>query len=487
MKKGSAMPAEATGEKLHTKRKKMTRAMLAGFVCVVLVFLALFVRNYIRKTAYRADMKRLTSEAYDGIYLSMSGERSFLEEDLAYYMAETIVGCSYTPVSFQEIERYLNAISRSENTLKKLYLDVDPDALWEKCGKKEKNWNQGMSKICDFLDANPNLQAVVYFPAHSLEYWASVTDEERDIFYTVCRNFLDAMSTYPNARVVFFGNREWMIGNPDCYGEEGSLTEEAAREMWIVSVADTKYDLTQVNFEASMQGLENLIRESTETEVSISNLESWDIVYFGDSVIGNYEDCFSIPGVVSGLTGAEGYNLAVGGSSASILKEGDDSFLHRIAYFQGNEVSILGRAAEGCEQLVFVINYGLNDYFSGVEIENNADGYDDETYAGALRIGIETLQNTYPDAIILLASPNYITSFERGTEIVGEGGWVLTDYVAMAKKIAEEKRIYFFNTYENLGTDGDDADDYLVDMVHPNEQGRFLFGEKIAEVLSAMK
>lgn len=64
-------------------------------------------------------------------------------------------------------------------------------------------------------------------------------------------------------------------------------------------------------------------------------------------------------------------------------------------------------------RLCFVINYGLNDYFSGYAVDDPEDPYDTVTYCGALRTGIRSLQEAYPDALILLAAPNYITFLKR--------------------------------------------------------------------------
>ena len=61
------------------------------------------------------------------------------------------------------------------------------------------------------------------------------------------------------------------------------------------------------------------------------------LVFFGDSVIGNYTDSASIPGVVAGLTGAAVYNCGYGGNSAALGEERTISLPGIVdAFFQGN-------------------------------------------------------------------------------------------------------------------------------------------------------
>ena len=112
------------------------------------------------------------------------------------------------------------------------------------------------------------------------------------------------------------------------------------------------------------------------------------------------------------------------------------------------------------DKLCFVINYGLNDYFEGYPLEKYCDG---------LENGIRTLRDAYPNAHILVISSNYILSFEKGTAPKGA-----------AEEIAAAEGVDFLNINEILQWNADNAAKYLADSIHPNEEGRWLFGVAVA-------
>ena len=55
-------------------------------------------------------------------------------------------------------------------------------------------------------------------------------------------------------------------------------------------------------------------------------------------------------------------------------------------------------------------------------------------------------------------------------------GNVLADYVTAAKETAAAEGVDFLNINEVLRWDADNAAKYLADAIHPNEEGRWLFG-----------
>ena len=51
----------------------------------------------------------------------------------------------------------------------------------------------------------------------------------------------------------------------------------------------------------------------------------------------------------------------------------------------------------------FVIEYGMNDFLSGIPLNDEDDIYDEYTYVGALRIAIQRLRDSFPDAIRIIS------------------------------------------------------------------------------------
>ena len=180
----------------------------------------------------------------------------------------------------------------------------------------------------------------------------------------------------------------------------------------------------------------------------------------------HYHDFASIPGVVHALTGATVHNLAIGGSSATRNSDDDKSFPNVVQDFLDHNTEEL----TGDKKLCFLINYGLNDYFGGFPIDD---------YQNGLRTGIRALRESYPEARIIVISSNYILSFEKGMARTGDEENVLEDYIAAAEETAAAENVDFLNINDALQWNEHNAAEYLVDSIHPNEEGRFLFGVEV--------
>ena len=148
----------------------------------------------------------------------------------------------------------------------------------------------------------------------------------------------------------------------------------------------------------------------------------------------------------------------------------DKSFPSAVQRFLSEDTAEIS----GEKKLCFVINYGLNDYFTGYTVEQYRDG---------LQAGVQSLQDAYPDAEILIASSNFITAFDNGTAFNNDLDEILNDYVTGAEETAAARNVFFLNTNEALQWNPQTAACYLVDAVHPNEEGRFLFGTAIIKAL----
>ena len=207
--------------------------------------------------------------------------------------------------------------------------------------------------------------------------------------------------------------------------------------------------------------------------------------------------------MVGSLTGAQVYNCAKGGTPAATdpaAPDGQLSFPEMTERFIKGDTTGLEEDNDffrGLQKYLsddhsgkrycFVINFGLNDYFSGLPAENEADPENRGTYAGALRAGIGMLQAHYPDAVIILMGPTYTLEFSEGTQPRGEQGRVLLDYVETAEKAAEETGVCFINGYKEFGINKENQEQYLADGSHPNETGRFYIGNQIIRYMEKIK
>ena len=122
-----------------------------------------------------------------------------------------------------------------------------------------------------------------------------------------------------------------------------------------------------------------------------------DILFLGDSLIGQYRDETSIPYLVEEELGMSVFNGAFGGTSLAKLnledkstfqKDGltlvslaraisfDDFGVQQSVYIREAATEHFGQVVDELEQIdlqnlkYLIIEYGTNDYFAGVQLEN---------------------------------------------------------------------------------------------------------------------
>ena len=78
---------------------------------------------------------------------------------------------------------------------------------------------------------------------------------------------------------------------------------------------------------------------------------------------------------------------------------------------------------------------------------------------------------------------NIVTVCKQGCNLFRMLTRMLNDYVTGAEETAAAMNVFFLNTNEALQWNPQNAACYLVDAVHPNEEGRFLFGTAIIKAL----
>ncbi len=498
---------------LH-KKIILTSLILLLFLCIggALFFFLSSQEEKKHALEKQQDFSRMETESCSGIFLSMYPIDGYSEADFSSFRGLDILKCSYEAGSLTDISEYLGKILSTENNITNIYLGIDPLEVWESCHRSLSVWSENLeSGLLQFAALHPEIQFEILFSYPSLKSRAETSDSDFDLWLTTCRSFLESVSLYSNFTCYFPGSQNWLIANPGNYTENGGINRTAANKLFLFTFCDRAFQITPDNADILFSSLRSMREKEQNTPAEYADLSDYSIVFFGDSVIGNYEGSLSVPGVTAALSGAQTYNLATGGTSASVQPEHTMNFIKATELFlkaSPRDVPAENSAFRASleqylsdydaeKKLCFVINYGLNDYFSGYPVEYTAEFhlseshsaektdalYNPSSYCGALRTGIRSLQEAYPDALIVLAAPNYITYFSNGTDLGSEKGGVLTDYVDAALKVADEMQIPCLNTYLALGYDAANAADYLADGTHLNEEGRFLFGEILIQFI----
>lgn len=250
----------------------------------------------------------------------------------------------------------------------------------------------------------------------------------------------------------------------------------------------------------------------------------YDIVFLGDSVIGNTTGTESVADIVAEDLGKRAFNGAFGGTTLSlgnellwgsvtnaqwsmvrlaeaIAYEDWKSQIATMSYADSyREVNLqaLPYFAERMQALseidfgqveILVIEHGTNDYNCGRCLDNPEDKYDINTFGGAMRYSIELLQKAYPDLQIVLLSPIYCELGEKReipSYIWNAGYGTLDDYVALEKEIAREYDVMFLDAYHESGIGEGNAKEFLYDGLHLTTQGTLMLGEYVAENLKEL-
>ncbi len=240
--------------------------------------------------------------------------------------------------------------------------------------------------------------------------------------------------------------------------------------------------------------------------------EPRDVVAIGDSIIGKEREDGTVDEYFekySGLTmvnGAFGGNCASVGENAGRYSYQGESFTlpelaeaiccqdfavqradlaasqRKIAYF---EESIDNLAEVDFQQTkILMAAFGTNDYLSGKKPDDPEDPYNIETYAGALRYGIELLGKTYPDLEIVLVTPLFchISGWDNCCKESFYGGETLDRYVEAEKKVAAEYGLYVIDVFDGIGIDETNYEQYMESGgLHLNREGREKYARFLAE------
>ena len=247
---------------------------------------------------------------------------------------------------------------------------------------------------------------------------------------------------------------------------------------------------------------EQVITEEDQTEPTDSELQ---IVFMGDSIFDNSRDGTGVPYLTAVQCNADVYNLAIGGTSATLEwgeQGGNEEWTSRslvgIVKAMMGDVPTDAFAGTRTKEILdntnidwsttdyFVVEYGLNDYFRAVPLSNPELYYDIYTYAGALRYAVTNLREIAPDATVILCCPNY-AQFYDGNWMIGDGNSLNTgygtlfDYKGICEYVSHEQQTEFLDAYLDLGINGYTAEEYLEDGVHLTDAGRQLYADALAQ------
>lgn len=137
---------------------------------------------------------------------------------------------------------------------------------------------------------------------------------------------------------------------------------------------------------------------------------------------------------------------------------------------------------------VIAVMYDASDYLDGRKTINSDNPTDIQHFTGSLAAGIQLIQQVYPHIRIMVMSPTYAYAVDengeyQSSDIVDYGMGSLATYAILESNVCYENSVsYIDNIYASVNADN--ADDYLVDHIRLNEEGRELLAKRFVECLN---
>ncbi|MBO4702562.1 MAG: hypothetical protein J5625_07895 [Lachnospiraceae bacterium] len=442
--------------------------------------------DYFDDRIFQNNMIRLASEKYDSFYYSFLGSTIEDAGKFPTFFGNTPIFITPSDIEYEDTNVLLD-MAVAKDGLKYAFFEIDPVTFIKGDGKEEfEYFNKMIEKYSDV-----SFYAILSYP--SVSYWKSLSEEERKQTLDDYESCIATLTHNDNLSMYWPGNNKWLIESPDNYINEVPASD-VALNLLILTTCNLKYSVDKKSFADEKDVLLEIVKE----DVKYPDLSGKEIVFFGDSIMGNYHGPLSIPGESESLSGADTYNLGVGGTcairdfnklvdaflgSGSLSDIEDKDFLSELERFENEH--------DENKELYFIVNYGLNDYFMGVPAHVNTGApyseYAYDSYEASMTDGIIKLQSTYPNAKIIILSPIYTNYFEAGERIMSDVGAPLQTYRDMGKFISEKLGTEWIDSLNLIEINEDNYETYLIDEVHPNFDGIYLISDSIIRFIAGEK
>lgn len=439
------------------------------------------------------NIEQIWEKEADKALVSMFEMSNFKAEYFELFLGGSMVNFEEVFLTGTQLVASVEMTLLETETVKNLYLGVNP------LGFDERNWED----LKALLQGFPDVEIEIFFHYPNKEML--LKDGALDQYGDALARGVNCLNESANAHMTFVGAETWVFLNDDNMVEGMGYADEMAYYLTATALINKSYGINVDNIADKLGKMEDMIVDVRNGAYEYEFLNDKTILFFGDSIIESIHGCFSVPGVVAGLTDARTYHLGYGGMTAAFrpgLKVGvwgvvmgvltSDCTSYNLLekpYFCEQvqlvtEDKVLTDNAEG-ENLVFVFAYGLNDYFEGLSI-GEVGGKDKETYVGALEVTIEMLQERYPKADYVLLGQNHIIEENYGNNPKGSEGNILDNYRDALKELADCMNIGYIDMNEATGLTQDNLREYLNDRIHLNHFACFAYGKAISDYLEEL-
>ena len=257
------------------------------------------------------------------------------------------------------------------------------------------------------------------------------------------------------------------------------------------------------------------------------------IAFFGDSVVGNFNDTTGLCSIIAAKTGATVINCAFGGTRMAYRYYDEETPASTAQQYQyWNALSGYGLAqaiatdtwtdqdtavanltsppsyfsdrltalkAVDFDDVDYILwEYGTNDFSTEVMLSDTEDTTNLFAFDNAYRGAIEAISTAYPNVQIIPITPTWRFWEDDGTYLYDSNTHTMDDYEGTArlltafieeiKDIAKEYQLPCIDDYYTLGANRFTKSAFFdaTDGVHPNANGREKIAEHIASQLDSV-
>ena len=427
-------------------------------------------------------------EPLNSVFISMYDIENYSEEVFATYRGHNTAISYDTYQSISDVNNQLeNTFSAaSDKAFTNVFLGIDPYLIYD--FQSENTPATQLNDFSNYIVAHPSVSFEILLPYPAISYWSDKTDDEINDILSAYKTFVNFTNQYDNVACYFIGSEEWLIANPANYTSTFGTNQLLSEKIVTHIFCEQHYRITSDNAENMLQAFKTYLTNFRSNPVSYPDLSEWTLVFWGDSIFGNHNGSYSLPGIMNGLSNATVYNYAIGGTKASDFpdeSDGNHSFSDRLddfltmtpGYTLDDTIFSYNESSYNESKLVFMIHYGFNDFLENIPAQTDGTDYAQSFY-DALSANIARLKNAYPQATIIIIKP-YLCNYFYEETIKNDIGLTFSDYENCIAKVSTEQNIQCINSKDLFEIDSNNYTLYFEDCFHQTEQGRFVMATGI--------
>lgn len=458
------------------------------------------------------DLDRIAIDEYNGVFLSMTEASGWSPDVFSGYIGMNVLKTNGIINTSDELMNAWYQAEMSGNDLSYCVFIIDPyklcDIVKNEAGQLE--FSSLHTDYNDIFSNHPESEFRVFMPFYDIKYWEDHTEESFAIALKAYRDVMNDIVRYENVVLSCYTGYEWMTRNPRMFNEDGGLVESCATALFLYNYRDY-WQLTPQKVDGIISIMEKELFFEDPVEVKkhfwdyyfkekeealvydYPGFEDYDVVFLGDSLFALFDGPYSMPSYFENMTGARVYNISKGGltvyhesdENMSLGEYVDNIINCRTVDYENYDVfnrEMLRFNQDNHEgrKLLFITDLVVNDYI----FSSPARGEDSSSYEGALREGLEKLQEAYPQAEIVSFSIYYILDAVNGTN-ENAAGCVLNDYKEVLKEVSSQLNIKYIDMEKESPIEEVNSGYYLDDGLHPSMAGSWevskILCEKILE------